>query len=56
MKDAQINIKEVDISNNDQPKMVTIEDYWTEQQTTDINILLKGYQDVFPYIINIRRD
>lgn len=32
--DANIKIKEVNIANEGQPKMVRIGDYWSDQQTT----------------------
>ena len=45
--DAKNKIEEVDTSNDDRPKMEKIKYYWTEQQTIDINNLLKEYQDAF---------
>ena len=42
-----MKIKEVDISNDDRPKIAKIGDYWTEAQTTEIVNLLKDFQDVF---------
>ena len=39
--------KEVDISNDNRPKMARIGDYWSEEQTTKIVNLLKQFQDVF---------
>ena len=45
--DAKIKIKEVNIAKDGQPKMVRIDDYWSEQQTTEIVDFLKGYHDVF---------
>lgn len=45
--DAKIKIKEVDISNDNRPKLVKIGDYWSEEKTIDIINLLKEYQDVF---------
>jgi hypothetical protein len=45
--DAEIKIKEFDISNDDRSKMVQIGDYWFDKQTADIVNLLKEYQDVF---------
>ena len=45
--DAQVKLKEVDISNDNGPKMAKIKNYWTKQQTTNITSLLKEYQDVF---------
>ena len=32
--DTKVKIKEVDISNDDRPKIAKIGDYWTEAQTT----------------------
>jgi hypothetical protein len=45
--DAEIRLKEFDISNDDRPKMVRVGDYWSHKQKTDIVSLLKEYQDVF---------
>ena len=45
--DAKVKTKEVDISNDDQPKIAKIGDYWNEQQTTEIVNLLREFQDVF---------
>ena len=45
--DVKVKIKEVDISNDDRPKIAKIGDYWTEAQTTKIVNLLKEFQDVF---------
>jgi hypothetical protein len=45
--DAEIRMKEFNISNDDRPKMVRVGDYWSDKQTTDIVSLLKEYQDVF---------
>ena len=45
--DAQIKIKEVNISNDDRLKMEKIADYWAGQQKIDITRLLKEYQDFF---------
>ena len=45
--DAKVKIKEVDISNDDRPKIAKIGDYWTEAQTTEIVNLLKEFQDLF---------
>ena len=45
--DAKVKTKEVDISTDDQPKIVKIGDYWREEQTTEIVNLLKEFQDVF---------
>ena len=45
--DAKVKTKEVDISNDDRPKMARIGDYWNEEQTTEIVNLLKEFQDVF---------
>ena len=44
--DAKVKTKEVDISNDDQPKQAKIGDYWNDQQTTEIMNLLKEFQDV----------
>ena len=43
----KIKTREVDISNDDRPKIEKIGDYWTEAQTTEIVNLLKEFQDVF---------
>ena len=32
--DAKVKTREFDISNDDQPKMEKIRDYWSEKQTT----------------------
>ena len=45
--DAKVKTKEVNISNDDRPKLAKIGDYWNEQQTTEIVNLLKEFQDVF---------
>ena len=45
--DAKVKTKEVDISNDDRPKIAKIGDYWNEQQTTEIVNLLREFQDVF---------
>ena len=45
--DAKFKTKEFDISNDDQPKMAKIGDYWSEQQTTKIVNLLREFKDVF---------
>ena len=45
--DAKVNTKEVDISNDDWPKLAKIGDYWNEQQTAEIITLLREFQDVF---------
>ena len=45
--DAEIKMKEFNISNDGRPKMVQIGDYWSDKQTTGIANLLKEYQDVF---------
>ena len=45
--DEKIKIKEVDISNDDCPKMENIREYWTKQQTMDISSLLKEYKYMF---------
>jgi len=39
--------KEFNISNDDQPNMVRVGDYWSDKKTTDIVSLLKEYPDVF---------
>ena len=44
--DTKIKTKEVDISNDDRPKMARIGDYWNEEQTIEIVNLLKEFQDV----------
>ena len=45
--DTKVKIKEVDISNDDRPKIAKIGEYWTEAQTIEIVNLLKEFQDVF---------
>ena len=45
--DAKVKTKEVDISNDDRPKIAKIGDYWNEHQTTEIINLLREFQDVF---------
>ena len=40
--DAKIKTREFDISNNDQPKMAKIGDYWSEEQTTEIVNFLRS--------------
>ena len=45
--DAKVRTKEVDISNDDRPKIAKIGDYWNEQQTAEIVTLLREFQDVF---------
>ena len=45
--DAKVKTKEVDISTDDRSKIEKIEDYWSEEQTTEIVNLLKEFQDVF---------
>ena len=45
--DAKVKTKEVDISNDDWPKLEKIGDYWNEQQTIEIVNLLREFQDVF---------
>ena len=45
--DTKVKIKEVNISNDDRPKIAKIEDYWTEAQTTEIVNPLKEFEDVF---------
>ena len=44
---AKVKTKEFNISNDDQPKIAKIGDYWSEEQTTEIVNLLKGFLDVF---------
>ena len=39
--DAKVKTKEVDISNDNRPKMEKNGDYWSEEQTTEIVDLLK---------------
>ena len=41
--DAKVKTKEVDISNDDRPKIAKIGDYWNEQQTTEIVNLLREF-------------
>ena len=45
--DAKVKTRQVDISNDDRPKMAKIGDYWNEEQTTKAVNLLKEFQDVF---------
>ena len=45
--DAKVKTKEIDISNDNRPKMENIGDYWSEEQTTEIIDLLNEFQDVF---------
>ena len=45
--DAKLKIREVDISNDDRPKMAKIGDYSNEEHTTEVVNLLKEFQDVF---------
>ena len=45
--DGKVKTKEVDISNDDRPKMARIDDYWNEEKTTETINLLKEFQDVF---------
>ena len=45
--DAKVKTKEIDISNDNRPKMEKIGDYWSEEQTTKMVDLLKEFQDVF---------
>ena len=45
--DAKVKTKEVDISNDDRPKLAKIGDYWNAQQTTEIVKLLREFQDIF---------
>ena len=47
--DAKVKTKEVDISNDDRPKMPRIGDYWNEEKKTKIINLLKEFQDVFAW-------
>ena len=47
MARCQSKTKEVDISNDDRPKLEKIGDYWNEQQTTEIVNLLREFQYVF---------
>ena len=39
--DVKVKTKKFDISNDDQPKMEKIGDYWSEEQMTEIVNLLK---------------
>ena len=39
--DEKVKSKEIDISNDNRPKMEKIGDYWSEEQTTEIVELLK---------------
>ena len=39
--DAEIKTMEADISNDDQPKMTRIGDYWNDEKTIEIVNLLK---------------
>ena len=39
--DVEIKIKEVNISNDDKPKILKIGDYWNEEQIIEIVNLLK---------------
>ena len=43
--DAKVKTKEVDISNDNRPKMAQIGDYWNDEQTVEIVNLLKEFQD-----------
>ena len=45
--DAKVKTKEIDISNDNRPKMERIGDYWSNEQTTKIVDLLKEFQYVF---------
>ena len=45
--DVKVKTKEVNILNDDRPKMAWIGDYWDDEQTTEIVNLLKEFQDVF---------
>ena len=47
--DVKVKTKEIDISNDNRPKMAKIGDYWSEEQTTKIVDLLKEFQDVFAW-------
>ena len=38
---VKVKTKEIDISNDNRPKMVRIGDYWSEEQTTEIVNLMK---------------
>ena len=42
--DVEFKTKEVDISNDDRPRLAKIRDYWTEEQTIKGVNLLKEYQ------------
>ena len=39
--DVKVKTKEIDISNDNRPKMENIGDYWREEQTIEIVDLLK---------------
>ena len=39
--DMKVKTKEIDILNDDRPKMARIGDYWNDEQTTEIVNLLK---------------
>ena len=45
--DAKVKTKEVDISNDDRPKLAKNGDYWNEHQTIEIINLPREFQDVF---------
>ena len=45
--DVKVKTKEVNISNDDQPKMARIGDYWDDDKMAEIVNLLKEFQDVF---------
>ena len=45
--DVKVKTKEINISNDNTPKMARIGDYWSEEQTTKIVNLLKEFQYVF---------
>ena len=45
--DEKVKTKEIDISNDNRPKMVRIGDYQNDEQTTEIVNLLKEIQDLF---------
>jgi hypothetical protein len=46
--DAPIKVKKVNIGTTDNPKMVSIGDYWDEQTVERITKLLCEYNDLFP--------
>ena len=47
--DAKVKTKEIDISNDNRPKMAKIGNYWSEEQTIEIVNLLKEFQDLFAW-------